>query len=564
MKSQKTVIYQILVRLLGNKLSNNIPNGTIEENGCGKFEDISVRLLSQLRENGYTHLWLTGVLAHSSTTDYTRYGIPREFPEIIKGKAGSFYAVRDYYDVDPDLAVSVENRMGEFEELVKRIHQSGLKLIIDFVPNHLSRTYRSVAKPRGVKDFGADDDVGVAFSPDNNFYYLPGEELDILFTDKREGEATYREFPARVTGNDAFTSQPSQYDWYETVKLNYGVDVLNSRSYFEKIPDTWHKMREVLLFWAKKRVDGFRCDMAEMVPVEFWRWAIPQVKRRYPRMIFVAEIYNPAAYRSFLKDNIFDYLYDKVGVYDTLRDVACGYRPASDISFALNGVGDIQRNMLNFLENHDEQRLASDYFLRSGERGRAAMIVTACLNVNPVMVYFGQELGERGMDAEGFSDKNGRTTIFDYWSIDTIRRWNNGGKWNTALLTREEKSLKRFYSKLLNLCNDEKALREGLFYDLMPANYENRLFDSARQFAFMRGGRGEVVLVLANFGEREVEIAVEIPRHALDFFAMNDSGKFRATPLFPGGDKEVEFSPPKLFETKLGACSGEIYKISGF
>lgn len=562
MTSQKIFIYQVLPRLLGNTNERNLPNGTIEENGCGKFNDITSTFLNQLKKSGYSHIWLIGILAHASTTDYTKYGIPPEFPEIIKGKAGSPYAVRDYYDVDPDLAVSVKDRMNEFDAAVSRIHKAGLKLIVDFIPNHLARNYQSINRPRGVKDFGANDDKTVAFSPQNNFYYLPGEELQIRFPVKISG-ATYREIPAKATGNDCFSSTPSQFDWYETVKLNYGVDFQNGGAkHFAEIPDTWKKMRDILLFWAKRNVNGFRCDMAEMVPVEFWRWAIPQVKEKYPEVIFVAEIYNPHLYRDFLADNVFDYLYDKVGLYDVVRDVACGYRPASDITFALNNVGDIQHKMLNFLENHDEQRIACDYFLKNGAKAQAAMIVSACVNVNPVMVYFGQELGEPGMDEEGFSGKNGRTTIFDYWSVDTLRRWNNNGKWNDELLTDDEKNLQKFYAKLLTLCNKERVLREGLFYDLMPANYDNARFDSSRQFAFLRGDKSDLILVVVNFANEEADVSVEIPEHAFEFFGKSLSKTFTAFPLLSDKKTKINFSADRPISVKLPANSGELYIIS--
>lgn len=562
MNPHKIFIYQLLPRLFGNSKTDNIPNGSIEENGCGKFNDITPKVLRELKKNGYTHIWYIGVLAHASATDYTAHGIPKDFPEIVKGKAGSPYAVRDYYDVDPDLAQHPENRMGEFEELVKRTHKAGLKVIIDHVPNHLARNYKSIAKPEGTEDFGENDDTSRSFSVDNNFYYLPGEALELQLPPNKLTNATYREEPAKVTGNDCFTNKPTQYDWYETVKLNYGVDYQNGRStHFSSIPDTWKKMKDVLLFWADKKVDGFRCDMAEMVPLEFWQWVVPQVKARYPEMIFFAEIYNPGAYRDFLAANTFDYLYDKVGLYDVLRDVACGYRPASDITFTLESVGDIQPQMLNFMENHDEQRLASDYFLKDGEKGKAAMILTATLNANPVMVYSGQEFGERGMDEEGFSGKNGRTTIFDYWSVDTLTRWNNNGKWNNKLLTEKEKELSAFYKKLLNVCNTEKSISHGKFYNLMQANYDNQAFDSTKIFSFLRSDGKDILLILCNFDFTEREVNVHIPPHAYHFLGISDTQQGELLPLLSEKEK-IAFSPENPFRMRLQANSGEIYKIS--
>lgn len=561
--NQKMFIYQLLPRLFGNRATANKINGSIEENGTGKFNDISDTVLQKIKASGYTHVWYIGILAHASATDYTAYGLPAEYPEIIKGKAGSPYAVRDYYDVDPDLAVSVPGRMAEFEALVRRTHAAGLKVIIDNVPNHVARNYRSVNKPKEVKDFGEGDDTSQAFSPQNNFYYIPGQPLEIQCSHRKSTGPAYNEFPAKATGNDCFSNRPTQFDWYETVKLNYGVDYLNGRqAHFDPIPDTWVKMRDILLYWAEKNVDGFRCDMAEMVPLTFWRWAIPQVKEKFPNIIFLAEIYNPSVYRDFLADNIFDYLYDKVGLYDVLRDVSCGYRPSSDITFALNDVGDIQHRMLNFMENHDEQRLASDYFLKEGSKGKAAMIATCCVNTSPVMIYAGQELGERGMDEEGFSGKDGRTTIFDYWSVDTLRRWNNNSRWDDAQLSVEEKELQQFYRQLITLCNREAALTNGLFYDLMPANYENREFNSSRLFAFLRSDKKELLLVVTNFDNRIQECNVHIPRHALTFFEITDTGRGILKPLLHGNGKELPFMSGSPLRISLDPYSGEIYRIS--
>ena len=559
---EKIFIYQLLPRLFANNSKVNMPNGALEENGSGKLNDITLDVLNELKKSGYTHIWYIGIIAHSSTTDYTQFGIPQDYPEIIKGKAGSPYAIRDYYDVDPDLAENISNRIDEFEQLVERTHKAGLKVIIDNVPNHVARNYCSISRPSGVSDFGEADDNSKSFSPQNNFYYLPGQELDIQLPPEKKENFKYIENPAKVTGNDFFSNSPTQYDWYETVKLNYGIDYLNGgTTYFNPIPDTWKKMKDILLFWADKNIDGFRCDMAEMVPIEFWRWAIPQIKAKYPQVIFIAEIYNPSQYRIFIDKNCFDYLYDKVGLYDVLRDVSSGYRPSSDISFILNNVGDIQDRMLNFMENHDEQRIASDYFLKSGAKGKAAMIVTSCVNNNPVMIYSGQEFGERGMDEEGYSGKNGRTTIFDYWSVDTLHRWNNGGKWNNEKLSREEIKLSEFYSKLITLCNQEKAITEGLFYDLMSANYDNSDFDSTRLFAFLRGTAESVLLLIVNFDRTEKECTVNIPLHAYSFLNINGGSEGKLIPLLEDEDEEILFSENQHIKLKVGAHSGNIYQL---
>ena len=485
----KIVIYQILTRLFANTTGVNVPNGTLAQNGCAKFSYFMPRILAEIKKLGTTHVWYTGILEHATQTDYTRYGIDNDHAGIVKGKAGSPYAVRDYYDVDPDLADNPANRMQEFEKLVARTHKAGLKMIIDFVPNHVARQYHSDVKPE--TDFGRHDRTDWHFSPQNNFYYYPHTPLAPQFDVQG-----YCECPAKATGNDCFSPAPSHNDWYETVKLNYGVDYTGDHAgHFDPLPDTWIKMRDILLFWAAKNVDGFRCDMAEMVPVEFWQWVIGEVKRLFPQVIFIAEVYNPAQYRSYIYTGGFDYLYDKVGLYDTLRSVTCWGTSTHQITQAWQQVSDIQGNMLNFLENHDEQRIASDFFAGQADKGRPAMLVAACMNTNPVMIYFGQEVGERGMDAEGFSGRDGRTTIFDYWSVDSINRLYNK-QLDKSRLSDDEQNLLQFYRTLLTLCHTERALSNGRFFDLMYANGHLQ-----RQYAFVRADGHEVLLCLANFSD---------------------------------------------------------------
>ena len=562
MKKDKILIYQVLPRLFGNKRTTRKKNGSISENGCGKFNQLTHRALASIKEMGFSHIWYTGVLAHASKTDYTKHGIPKQYPEVIKGNAGSPYAIRDYYDVDPDLAVNIENRMGEFENLVNRTHQNDMGVIIDFVPNHLARDYQSIMKPDDVTEFGENDDTSKQFSPHNNFYYIPDKQLDLSLLPNDGTAIEYVENPAKVTGNNSFTHQPSEHDWYETVKLNYGVKYRNGYNlYFKPIPDTWLKMKDILLFWAEKKVDGFRCDMAEMVPLEFWKWVIPIVKADYPDMLFIAEIYNKNAYRNFLSADAFDYLYDKVGLYDVMRDVASGHRPSSDITFTLSQVGDIQAKMLNFLENHDEQRIASDFFLGDANKGMAAMIMTACLNTNPVMVYFGQELGEKGMEKEGFSGLDGRTTIFDYWSMDKIVRWNNSGKWNSDKLTDEEQILKNKYTALLQFCSKEKAISDGKFYDLMHANFDNMEFNSTKKYAFLRGDGESLFLVVVNFNDCDSIVKVLIPDHALHFFETDRELVKHATPMLNSDRLTKTNNGTAYFEFDIEAYSGEVYKL---
>ena len=511
MASSKIILYQVFTRLYGNRNTTCKHDGTIEENGCGKLNDFTPTALKKIRDMGVSHIWYTGVIRHATQTDYSAYGIPRQHPAVVKGKAGSPYAITDYYDIDPDLAVDVNQRMAEFEALVKRSHKAGLKVIIDFVPNHVARQYHSICKPEGVQDLGEGDDPQQGFSPQNNFYYCPGQCFS-PYLDLYHGEATpYHEEPAKATGNDCFNNAPGQNDWYETVKLNYGLDYYAGRvGYFDPVPDTWRKMTDILLFWAAKGVDGFRCDMAEMVPAAFWNWATDKVKYRYPELVFIGEVYNPAEYRNYVAAG-FDYLYDKVGMYDTLKEVMCGRQSAHAITGAWQQTNDISDHMLYFLENHDEQRIASDFFAGDARKGIPALVVSALLQQNPLMIYFGQEYGERGMDEEGFSGRDGRTTIFDYWSVDTMVRASK------KQYTLREKHLYDTYVKVMNIAQQEKAVKQGVMFDLMYVNGHLQ-----RQFAFLRKADNEVLLVVVNFEDQQVLVNVNIPAHAFGFLKMKE------------------------------------------
>ena len=520
MKKEKLLIYQVLPRLFGNDCREPVINGSIKENGCGKLSAFTHEVLKEIKKMGFNHIWYTGIIEHATQTDYSFYGIRKDHPAIVKGKAGSPYAIKDYYDIDPDLADNIPIRMKEFEALVKRSHKAGLKVIIDFVPNHVARQYYSDVKPSEVEDLGVEDNQQTIFDIENNFYYLPGQSFSPSFSLEVNGD-NYSEFPAKATGNDCFSPSPTINDWYETIKLNYGVDYLNNKQkHFSSIPQTWKKMLEILLYWADKGIDGLRCDMAEMVPVEFWNWAISSVKEKYPEILFIAEIYNPNEYRNYLFNGKFDYLYDKVGLYDTLKIVTSCYQPAHLISHCWQNIHDIQSCMVNFLENHDEQRIASDFFAKNPLKALPAFVISATMSTNPFLLYFGQELGEPGMDHEGFSGRDGRTTIFDYWSITSICKWRNGGNYNEEKLTKEQKYLRRYYIRVLQLCNKSKAIREGKFYDLMYMNFCKADFNTDRQYAYMRYHEDELLLIVTNFEDHPADINVYIPSHIYECFGI--------------------------------------------
>ena len=548
-QSSKTIVYQVFTRLYGNRNTTRKENGTIADNGCGKMADFTPAVLKGIAKMGISHVWYTGVIRHATQTDYSQYGIPRQHPAVVKGKAGSPYAIADYYDIDPDLAVDVKLRMQEFEQLVQRTHDAGLKVIIDFVPNHVARQYKSVCKPRGVKDLGETDNAMMGFDPQNNFYYCPGQRFMPYF-DLYGGEPEpYLEEPAKATGNDHFDNAPGQNDWYETVKLNYGVDYYAGRvGHFDPMPDTWKKMTDILLFWAKKGVDGFRCDMAEMVPAEFWAYATKVVKSKYKQLVFIGEVYNPGEYRHYLASG-FDWLYDKVGMYDTMRAVICHHAPTSAISHAWQATDDIRDHMLYFLENHDEQRVASDFFAASGRKGVPGMIASLLMQQNPFMLYAGEEYGERGMDREGFSGNDGRTTIFDYWSVDTLCRAAQ------KKLTADEEALFDIHQKTMLLARQEKAVTDGVFFDLMYVNGHLE-----RQYAFLRYAVGELLLVVSNFEDRDVVTDVNIPAHAFDYLGIKEK-KVIGTDLLTKEKLAMSLRKDGSVRMEIKARSGRVWKI---
>ena len=545
----KPIIYQIIPRLFANFNETRKHNGSKEENGCGKLVDINERALKSIADLGATHVWYTGIIRHATAE--------RNNPAITKGKAGSPYAITDYYDVNPDLAVDESRRMNEWEDLIARTHAAGLGVLMDFVPNHVAREYKSLCKPAGVQDLGEGDHPEWAFSPLNNFYYLPGERF--CLDQDLQG---YEEMPAKVTGNDCWKSHPGPNDWYETVKLNYGVHYQGGgEKQFDPIPDTWRKMLDILLFWAGKNIDGVRVDMAEMVPVEFFQWAITKLKKKYPKFIVIGECYDPSRYDAYIAAG-FDYLYDKVGMYDYLRGVISRDWPADRITSQWMQHGDARLpHMLYFLENHDEQRIASGFWCGDGRCAEPAMIVAATLTQGPIMVYMGQELGERGMDMEGFSGIDGRTTIFDYWGVKSLQAWANNGLYDGGRLSEEQRELRAFYQQLLTIARDNRTIQRGALYDITYAQGDG--FNKRQHYAFIRHYKTETLLVVVNFHDREESILVRVPNDAFVYLAMDELPKATATDLLRGGKQAVTWRAGEPIRLSLPAWTGVVLKVKG-
>ncbi len=562
-------IYQLFVRTFGNKNTASVFDGDKSQNGCGTFANINDNALESLKSLGITHIWLTGVIRHSSMTAYPELGIKSTNPQITKGKAGSPYSIMDYYDIDPDLAVNPQNRMEEFEETLNRIHEKGMKVIIDFIPNHLAREYKSLNKPYDVEEFGEYDNKNVAFAKDNNFYYCPNQEFVIPTANSQQPTAnsqSYKEFPAKASGNDVFSPTPSVNDWYDTVKLNYGVDYQNNNAkHFDTIPNTWYKMLNVMKYWCGKGVDGFRVDMAEMVPVEFWYWSINELREEYDA-IMIAEIYQPHLYKEYVNAG-FDYLYDKVGLYNTLENIYRYGQRADTITNVWNSLQGLGDAMLRFMENHDEVRLASKHFVGDAFKALPAVAMAALMNRGPFMIYNGQESGEDAEGSVGFSGDDGRTSIFDYAVMPKHQKWMANGSFDGSEFTDEQGKLFDFYKKILNFRLTSDAINKGAFYDLMWVNPWYSNFDPQYVYAFLRYFNHDRLLIVINFNRNESRYCeVKISDDAMGYLGLQltaSSSQLTATDVFT--KEKIEYNLSELstrgIAMNLEPCGIKILKL---
>ena len=587
---KKIVVYQVFTRLFGNQNTTNKPWGTLEENGVGKFNDFTDKALKEIKDLGVTHIWYTGVPHHALVNDYTKYGISNDDPDVVKGRAGSPYAVKDYYNVNPDLAVDPAKRLQEFEALIKRTHKQGLKVVIDIVPNHIARKYEGKSNPKGVRDFGADDDKTVEYKRDNNFYYIPNSKFEVPTDGNYKplggenhalADGKFEEIPAKWTGNGSRLAKPDINDWYETVKINYGVkpdgtkdfpalpdgfDKKDYQAHYEfwkdkSVPSSWVKFRDIALYWIAKGVDGFRYDMAEMVPVEFWSYMNSAVKMKNPNAFLLAEVYNPNEYRNYLHLGKMDYLYDKVQLYDTLKNIVQGRGLPQHLTGIQEDLKDIEHNMLHFLDNHDEQRLASPEFAGDAKKGKPLMVVSATISSSPTMIYFGQEVGEPGALDAGFG-KHSRTSIFDYVGVPHHQRWMNGGKFDGGQLKPEEKELRDFYKRLLNFTIKSDALM-GEFLSLQEDNLGANLGYDFGLYSFVRWSEKEKLVIVTNFNQNTaVNCEVIVPADVVKKMNLKDGTFVLKDQLYGNSQSELKISNG-IGKFKLSIQPGEsfIYKL---
>lgn len=589
--NNKKVVYQVFTRLFGNTNTTNKPWGTIEENGVGKFADFNDKALQEIKDLGVTHIWYTGVPHHDVIRDYTAFGISNDDPDVVKGRAGSPYAVKDYYNVNPDMAIDPAKRLEEFEALIERTHNNGLKLLIDIVPNHVARNYQSLTNPEGTKDFGADDDTSVQYDVNNNFYYNPGEAFQV--PDPLNGyqplggdphpmsDGEFDENPAKWTGNGSRASKPHFYDWYETVKVNYGIspdgrkdfaelpegaDNLDYKAHYEfwkdkTVPDSWIKFRDIAYYWLDKGVDGFRFDMAEMVPVEFWSYMNSSIKMKNPNAFLLAEVYNPSLYRDYIKKGKMDYLYDKVELYDTIKHVMQGHGWTDNIPPIQEGLKDIEHHMIHFLENHDEQRIASPDFAGDALKGKPAMVVSTTISTSPTLVYFGQEFGEPGAEDAGFG-KPTRTSIFDYVGVPTVQRWVNDKKFDGGQSTEAEKSLRDFYKRLLNFTINSSALM-GAYQDIHTHNRNATEGYDQRLLSFARWSDDEQLIIISNFdAERSYEVDLKVPDNIIADWKLSAGSYEMADQLYGESTTNLEVSEgDAVMKVSLKPLQSYIFKL---
>jgi glycosidase len=595
-------VYQLFVRQFGNTNETRTTNGTLAQNGVGKFNDINDAAIGSLRKMGFTHIWLMGVLQQAGLTDYSSIGQPADDPDLLKGIAGSPYAIKDYFDVCPDYAARPEKRIDEFKSLLERIHKHEMKALIDFVPNHVARSYASDVRPElnfGEKgNDGAGDERSIFFSPQNNFFYLkpdgtgpplrlptckdgqvisPTCKAVALLNERRDkdegndgrrrplqkcdglfdGEMAF----GRATGNNVVSWTPAMTDWYETAKLNYGFDFTrslenpheypNALTPEKPIPDTWKKMDRVLEHWQAMGVDGFRCDMAHMVPPEFWNWAIAKARARQPDVVFIGEAYDtdPAKVPgldttiSKLHGGRSSVMFDLLNagftaVYDdrTYRVIKAIYEGpgwANDIDYACAD-DFIFENSIRYAENHDEVRLAAklQWAGIGMQAGPAICAILYGLSRGGILFHNGQEVGEPGEGQEGFGHDDARTSIFDYWSMPEFVKWVNGHQYDGGRLSSGQKALRESYERLINLI-DQPAFRRGVCVPLNAANRDNPNYGRLPNeqpsghwlYSFLRhdSESSQIFLVVVNLHPRESlkEVRIIIPSDIVQSLRLN-------------------------------------------
>ncbi|MEI8026945.1 MAG: alpha-amylase family glycosyl hydrolase [Pseudomonadota bacterium] len=587
----RPIIYQLVVRHFGNEVGLNKTNGTLSENGVGKFIDINDEALTEIKKWGVTHIWLTGVFRQSTLTDYSQIGLPSDDPDIVKGRAGSFYAIKDYFDVCPDYAVNPKNRLLEFKDLVRRIHSHGMKVMVDLVGNHVARSYQSLQRPD--LNLGVRDDQYTSLKLENNFVYLPQNQQSNLRlpleknqpqVEKRDGlyerESGLSGSFVKATGNRLLSANPTQNSWYETILLNYGFDFLSGRNLFNTGSETpanstWEVLDEFVRTWtADYGVDGFRADFAHWIPNEFWTWLIKRARARSNDLLFVAEAYEN---KQGLVNAGFDAVYDDP-TYDTLKGISNQTALPTQLEnlwFASSATA--AKTSLRYLENHDERRLASPLNIGSnpdesgfGSAEMASLVgpLTYLSGTGPILIYNGQTEGEEGSGQEGFDSENGRTSLFDYWTVPALAKWRNGGSYDGGGLSGAAKKLQIYYRNLLNLAQTE-TFQTGKYYGLNYVNRGRQDFPQDKVFVFARYNtdQKQLMIVLGNWLQDSLTINLSLPENLMLQAGLDPGRSVKIQPILigktsaPVKSSQTIHSPEDIPFTAVGASSS-VFRIT--
>ena len=285
-----------------------------------------------------------------------------------KGELGSYYAVKNYCDINPEFGT-----LADFDNFVAEAHRLGLRVVIDWVANHTSP-----------------DAVWVTGQPAEWY--------------ERDAE-----------GNTTFTA-----DWSDTANLNY------------ENPEVWKGMQAALRFWMERGIDGFRCDMACEVPLEFWQETIAGLRADYPHMYWLAEGEEPKLHT--LSGFNASYSWE---LHHMMNSIARGEQGVEDLLAYL--AKDAERHPANafrlmFTSNHDENSWAGTEFERMGDAAKLMAVLTFTLPGGQPLIYTGQEIGW-----------NKR---FEFFQHDPVTSW-------------EANEYTEFYKWLIDIRHNNPALAAG-------------------------------------------------------------------------------------------------------